>query len=241
MTNDEEKLFLKMARRLSEPQAFLLLLENSGDFGVMVRRNKWRKPVIRLPAETVQGFIKNDWLLASGTRDGFFVLSEAGVKCYRRQTELQGFLAQHQEMEMAANGTLLNVDVSPVNWLRRHNRQGKVFFSETELAAAERLCADHEASLAVNNMTPDLSRQGIRSRVVEGYNVTDRALDASRRVDRALDYVGEDLDEILKLTCLNMLGLEKAERRLGWPRRSGKLVLKIALRRLNRFYASSAA
>ena len=34
MTNDEEKLFLKMARRLSEPQAFLLLLENSGDFGL---------------------------------------------------------------------------------------------------------------------------------------------------------------------------------------------------------------
>ena len=239
MTNNQQKNFIKMARRLSEPQSFLLYLETSGEYGVMVSRNKWRKPVMRLEEKTVEAYIKNDWLLASRKVEGFVVLSDAGAKRYRRHTQPQGFLAQHQEMDMTVNGPLVNVDASPVNWLRRHNRQGCVFFGEGELAAAERLCSDYEASLVVTRMTPDLKRQGIKSAGAQGFNVTDYALDASRRVDRALDYVGEDLNEILQLICLNMLGLEQAEKRLGWPRRSGKLVLKIALRRLSRYYSSS--
>ena len=141
-------------------------------------------------------------------------------------------------MDMAVNGSSFNLDASPVSWLRRHGGQGSVFFDENELAAAERLCADYEASLTVKCITSDLSRQGIKTQTGQGYSVSDRALDASRRIDRALDFVGEDLNEILKLICLEMLGLEKAEKKLGWPRRSGKLVLKIALRRLSRFYQS---
>ena len=68
-------------------------------------------------------------------------------------------------------------------------------------------------------------------------DLPDRVLDASRRVEKALEHIGSDLNDILRLICLDMVGLERAEKKLGWPRRSGKLVLKIALNRLQKFYA----
>ncbi|MFP4003568.1 MAG: DUF6456 domain-containing protein, partial [Alphaproteobacteria bacterium] len=43
---------------------------------------------------------------------------------------------------------------------------------------------------------------------------------------------GPGLADALLQVCCHLKGLEEAERALGWPRRSGKLVLAIALERL---------
>ncbi len=237
LSTQQEKLFTKMARRLNEPQSFLLFSQQKNNYGVMVKRNKWSKPVIRLNTDTIELFIKQDLLTASQKRKGFYVLSEAGVKRYYRLNKPGGYLAQHQHMEINVTGEMVNISGSPVSWLRRHNGQGSIMFSEGELAAAERLCADYEVSQSFQRLTVDLSRPLIGKRLPRsGQSLPDRVIDASRRVEKALTYVGDDLGEILKLICFEMLGLEKAEKKLGWPRRSGKLVLKISLRRLKRFY-----
>jgi hypothetical protein len=60
--------------------------------------------------------------------------------------------------------------------------------------------------------------------------------DARKRLHKAVDAVGQDLDEVLITTCCLNVGLVEMEKKLGWPNRSGKLVLKIALRRLAQHY-----
>ena len=52
---------------------------------------------------------------------------------------------------------------------------------------------------------------------------------------RAVD-VGPGLDDILLRVCCLSWGLEAAERELNWPRRSARLVLRIALERLAAHY-----
>ena len=44
--------------------------------------------------------------------------------------------------------------------------------------------------------------------------------------------MGPGLSDILLETCCYLTGIEQAERALGWPQRSAKIVLKIALDRL---------
>ena len=51
--------------------------------------------------------------------------------------------------------------------------------------------------------------------------------------------LGEGLATILLEVCCLERGLEAAERRLGWPSRSGKVVLRLALARLALHYGLS--
>ena len=55
-------------------------------------------------------------------------------------------------------------------------------------------------------------------------------------MDAALAEAGRGLEDILwRVVCAGE-GLPDAERALGWPSRSGKLVLKLALDRVAEFY-----
>jgi len=49
------------------------------------------------------------------------------------------------------------------------------------------------------------------------------------------------LEDIALKVCCYLNGLEKAEKRLGWSARSGKVVLRIALQRLANHYGIAPA
>ena len=66
-------------------------------------------------------------------------------------------------------------------------------------------------------------------------------LDAHRRLVDALETLGPDLGDIALRCCCLGEGVETAERRMGWSARSGKIVLRIALRRLVAHYDQSGA
>jgi hypothetical protein len=64
----------------------------------------------------------------------------------------------------------------------------------------------------------------------------ERQAAARERFHAAVDHAGADLADVLwRVVCAGE-GLPDAERALGWPARSGKLVLRIALDRLAGFY-----
>jgi hypothetical protein len=55
-------------------------------------------------------------------------------------------------------------------------------------------------------------------------------------VMRALAAVGPELGGILIDVCCHLQGLSDTEQGHGWPRRSGKVILQMALTRLARHY-----
>jgi hypothetical protein len=69
-----------------------------------------------------------------------------------------------------------------------------------------------------------------------GVEMGDHVIAARQRVDRALAAVGPELAGILVSVCCHEQGLEVAERAQGWPARSGKVVLQLALTSLARHF-----
>ena len=66
--------------------------------------------------------------------------------------------------------------------------------------------------------------------------LSDQALASRQRVLQALEAVGPELASVLIDVCCHLLGLSDAEKSRGWPQRSGKVILQIALTRLARHY-----
>jgi hypothetical protein len=82
----------------------------------------------------------------------------------------------------------------------------------------------------------DQPRGGLAQRADAASEARDRAFLARSRLDRALMAVGPDFADILVDVCCLGTGLEQIERRAGWPNRSAKLVVQLALNALARHY-----
>ena len=67
------------------------------------------------------------------------------------------------------------------------------------------------------------------------------ALDAQKRVVNALAYIGPGLAEMAVDVCCSELGLEATEKKFSLPRRSAKIMLKLALMRLAVHYGYQSA
>lgn len=165
----------------------------------------------------------------------------------RRGIAEQPFRIQHGEIaEAHVSGepdadVLVNLDESPVATLaRRIGGDGKPWLSPDLLTAAERLRRDFEIGRLQPRVTANWSasvNSGRRTGDSGGLpDLTDMALAARIRVDRALDAVGAELSGLLVDTCCFLKGLETVERERQWPARSAKLVLRIALQGLARHY-----
>jgi hypothetical protein len=74
-----------------------------------------------------------------------------------------------------------------------------------------------------------------------GANEPAHVLDARRRLNDALDYLGPGLDEMMLAICCYEQGLEACENVFSLPRRSAKMVLKLGLLRLSVFYGLQSA
>ncbi|MCW2307917.1 DUF6456 domain-containing protein [Rhodobium gokarnense] len=193
----------------------------------------------------------SDGLIVRG-EDGTAALTDAGRAALRRALSGgEGFGDQHRALRattvLEEGGRRLRVTVndaeSPLAWLaRRRGRDGKPYLSEAQVAAGERLRVDFERGRMAPRVTANWSamdlpadrRSGERGGIAD---LTESALSARGRVGKALDAVGPELSGILIDVCCFLKGLEKVERARGWPARAGKVILAIALSRLDAYYA----
>ncbi len=129
----------------------------------------------------------------------------------------------------------VNMAESPVQWLASRG-----LLTDAQCRAGERLRADYERAGLAARVTmrwdaapPAKSRGGARAS-----DASLARIDAHRRFHAALDAAGPGLADICwRVICAGQ-GIGGAEKALGWPTRSGKLVLGLALDRLARFYGT---
>lgn len=131
---------------------------------------------------------------------------------------------------------------SPLAWLaRRKDKDGRPMLSDEEFDAGEKLRADFWFAQMTPRVTANWSLLlsaggGARSAPDVGPDLKDSIIAARERVRRALSSVGPDLAGVLIDVCCHLKGLEASEKASGWPQRSGKIILQIALRQLARHY-----
>lgn len=135
----------------------------------------------------------------------------------------------------------VNAAESPLALLhRRKGKDGRPFIDGREFRAGERLRADYTRGQIMPRLGVNWSSVGSAGRgsgAAGGIgDLTDAALAARRRVEKALMAVGPELSGVLVDICCFLKGMEQVEVERGWPARSAKVVLKSALGALARHY-----
>ena len=135
---------------------------------------------------------------------------------------------------------------SPLLWLhRRPGKDGKPQISAEEFAAGERFRSDltFARMMPSTTMNWDASlapgARGPGGRDPAG--ASDAALAARQRVNAACDRLGPELSGLAIDVCGFLKGLDRVERERGWPARSAKVVLRLALKALATHYGIALA
>jgi hypothetical protein len=180
---------------------------------------------------------------------GRLTISAAGNALLRRllSRNADAFLEQHQQRGIATvddpesgkRRITVNHDESPLSWLmRRKDRDGRPMIDVHEFAAGERLRTDYERARLMPRVTSNWTAAvADRHRSGNGIaDLSDSALGARRRVERALDALEPEMAGLAVDFCCFLKGLEEIERERRWPARSAKVVLRLTLSALARHY-----
>ena len=128
----------------------------------------------------------------------------------------------------------VNLTESPIAWLHARGHLDTRLFD-----AGEALRSDYERAQLSANVTMRWDPVRVKTGRHGGdkrLNPTERQIAAKQRFDGALAAAGKGLEDILwRVVCAGE-GIPTAEKALGWPARSGKLVLRLALDRVADFY-----
>jgi hypothetical protein len=194
-------------------------------------------------------------LLASGllreAEPGRLVAAPVAEAWLRRHARPDmAFQAQHHALETkplpgeSGATALQNLDESPVASLARPQGGRPPWLAAHAVAAAERLRRDFELGRLQPRVTANWSasvNSGRRADAGGLADLTETALAARLRVDRAAEAVGPEFSGLLVDVCCFLKGMETVERERRWPARSAKLVLRLGLAALARHYGYGPA
>lgn len=142
----------------------------------------------------------------------------------RRRPAAPGGLARTRSVTV-------NLAESPLAWLHARGHLSERLFN-----AGEALRADYERAQLAASVTMRWDPVRVRTTGDHGLAPSERQIAARQRFDAAIRAAGKGLEDILwRVVCAGE-ALPEAEKGLGWPARSGKLVLRIALERVAEFY-----
>ncbi len=179
-------------------------------------------------------------------KDNAITLTAAGKVI--RSENADRFQAQHRELDSVGMETpdgwesvAINLRESPLSQLaRRRGRNGQAFLSESEIRAGERLRADFTRGQLSPKLGATWRADAISGKHQHGAggmaDLTDAALAARQRVEKAVVATGPELSGVLLDICCFLKGMEQVESERGWPVRSAKVMLKAALGTLHRHY-----
>ncbi|AGT08496.1 DUF6456 domain-containing protein [Paracoccus aminophilus] len=133
----------------------------------------------------------------------------------------------------------VNLAESPLRLLgRRLDADGRPFLAPELIAAGERLRDDFELAQlgprVAQNWDSFLTAGTQSSSFGRGFGGGSDS--ARNRVAAALRELGPGMGDLCLRVCCYLEGIETTERRLGWSARSGKIVLRLALIRLDMHY-----
>lgn len=204
--------------------------------------------------EDAQILVRRD--LAVRRPDGTLAITPAGAahlarhEVRRSGSNLDPFLAQHlglaqgdAETRSGRAGVAFDAAESPLAWLaRRKGRDGRALIAPEQLQAGERLRADFTRAQMTPRVTANWTAAVAQDRRTgaQGASFTEAAIAARQRLRCAFDAVGPEFIGLLMDVCCFLKGLEDVERERGWPPRSAKVVLQLALDRLARHYGYGA-
>lgn len=163
--------------------------------------------------------------------------------------EIDAFRAQHLDLsvrdlmtETGMTQVVVNDSESPLGWLaRRKGRDGRAMIGPDQFIAGERLRADFTRGHLTPRVTSSWTGIGRTPGSGGGGDMTDLIVASRQRVRLALEACGPEFSGLLLDVCCFLRGLEDIERERGWPSRSAKVVLQLALDRLARHYGLRSA
>lgn len=141
--------------------------------------------------------------------------------------------------EFGAAAVTVNDGESPLAWLaRRKGRDGQPLITPTQFLAGERLRADFTRASLSPRVTSAWRAPVSRGSGAFGSagEATDAMVAARQRLQIALKACGPEFSGLLTDVCCFLRRLEDVETARGWPSRSAKVVLQLALDRLARHY-----
>lgn len=225
----------RILRRLASPRQ-MLLARGADRFAVARGPAGLAASRLTVAADMVLAFLARGWIAPDGP--GRYVIAQAGRDFLVRSLGGEnGFAGQHRLMEETTLGAgeearrvCINRGESP---LARLKFRGLV--DAVQFAAGEKLRRDFTLGQLTPRMGVDLTR-AVTGGGGGQDNLSDIALAARQRFNKALAAAGPGLSDLLFDVCCHLAPLESAEDKRGWAKRSGRVVLKIALDRLAAHY-----
>lgn len=238
---------LTVLRRLCERGAIMAVARDM-ESAVVVREdgqgNSIRTAVV--DRSVAQALALRNWISCKdpGARIVKYVITSEGKQATRELTAEEENKAQRlvdgrdsgSDSTIESSTTRYMVAENPIMSLsRRRDKTGQPFISREQLAAGEHLRQDFELSdvsapeLAASVEVLSTSTKGIPKGVIA----------ARKRLKLAIEDLGPGLADVALECCCFQNGLEATEKKMGWSSRSGKIVLRIALTRLQRHYEAT--
>jgi Domain of unknown function (DUF6456) len=128
----------------------------------------------------------------------------------------------------------INLAESPLGWLRARG-----YLSERLFSAGEHLRTDYNRAGLTSRVTMDWDASPL-ARQARGANRIEQAtlgmIDAKARFDAAIAHAGPGFTDILWRVVCACEALPQVEGRFGWPPRSARVVLSLALDRVADYY-----
>lgn len=188
-----------------------------------------------------------------------YVITQAGRSALNRiiadqenraRARLEGGFAEAQEPFLAPGGrdapnparrSRYGGAETPLEMLARlSDREGKPFLTPAMVSAGKRLREDFELAQISCQLQQEQLYFSADSQILCSSSQEAGAA-ARARMTGALKALGMGLSDIALRCCCHLEGLEAAERSLGWPARSAKVVLRIALQHLAEHYGEDSA